>query len=130
MSGHDRAADKRASQRGQGSVLMVGVVAALLSTFVLLMAMGSAVIAGQQARSAADLAALAASSSAISGASSAHSCGQARQLMNLEGAQLLGCTIDAQGRARVRAGVRVSWRISGFGPAQMTANALAGPGGA
>jgi secretion/DNA translocation related TadE-like protein len=114
------------SDRGSGTVLVVGAVAVLLTLTVASLTVVSAVVAGHRAQSAADLAALAAASALGRGAGEAPACATAAVLARRNGGTLAECTTGAN--SDVELVVRLAPTMPGLGRA--TARARAGPGAA
>ena len=110
--------------RGSGSVLVVGLVLALLVLTAGGLAIGSAVVASGRARTAADLAALAGAAGLRGGSSAGASCGEAARVAAANGSRLTGCAVSgfdvevttSSGAALV-AGVAVARSRAGPAPA-------------
>ncbi|MFB9731552.1 Rv3654c family TadE-like protein [Ornithinimicrobium kibberense] len=130
--------------RGSGTVLAVGLVS-VLATLLLAGAMVAAVaVAGQRARTAADLAALAAVAESSTGASQEPACKVARDVALRNGADLVRCrtTLGDAGRPRAEVVVRTTaggrWTVTrraaagavpGPSAVQVEPAAVLGPGG-
>lgn len=110
------------SERGSGSVLMLGVVAVALLMFGSCALLASAQQASGRARTAADLAALAAAS-AQARPDGGQACVAAGAVAAANGARLLACTDLGDGAIEVRVSVPARLRL--LGPA--TARSRAGP---
>lgn len=113
------------SERGSGSVLMLGVVAVAVLLFGAAATLASAQQASARARTAADLAALAAAG-AVARAESTAACAAASQVAAANGAALVRCSDLGAGDFEVVVTVRPRSRV--LGPA--TARSRAGPEGA
>jgi secretion/DNA translocation related TadE-like protein len=113
----------RSRQRGSGTVLLVGVVGALLALTVGALWVVSAVVASHRAQSAADLAALAAAAVLVRGDSSALACERGTAIAALNGARLASCRAGPD--LTVELVVDVPSTVSRVGIA--TARARAGP---
>jgi secretion/DNA translocation related TadE-like protein len=115
---HRRGSD----ERGSATVVMLGVIAAVLTLTVSGLLLSSAVLASHQARSAADLSALAAAGALLRGEPSPAACRSARLVATANHGQLQRCAVvgmDAWISITVAAGMR------GLGVA--TARSRAGP---
>ncbi|RKT79078.1 secretion/DNA translocation related TadE-like protein [Terracoccus luteus] len=110
--------------RGSGSVLVVGVVLALLVLTAGGLVVGSAVVASGRARAAADLAALAGAAALQRGSSAGAACAEAGQVATSNGSRPTGCAVSgfdvevttSSGAALV-AGVAVARSRAGPDPA-------------
>ena len=78
-------------------VLAIGVVAGLSTVLVLALGLVAVLVAGQQARTAADLAALAAAGQLVQGVDDATACDEARDLAQQHGVTVRGCTVGRGG---------------------------------
>lgn len=110
--------------RGSGSVLVVGVVLALLVLTAGGLVVGSAVVASGRARTAADLAALAGAAALQRGSSSGGACAEAGRVASANGSRLMGCAVGgfdvevtASSGAALVAGVAVARSRAGPDPA-------------
>lgn len=112
--------------RGSGTILAVGAIAALVSVTVVLLQLGTAVSTRHRAEAAADLGALAAASHALDGVESA--CGQAGLVAERMGAVLAECRFDGWA-AQVSVTVAGPVSIAGWGQARGTARAEPVPEG-
>lgn len=84
-------------ERGSATVLAVGVVAGLVTMMVTGLWLVSVLVAGQQARTAADLAALAGMGRIVEGFGAPQACAHARTVAGDNGATLTGCRHDLTG---------------------------------
>lgn len=82
-------------ERGSGTVMAVGVVGVLSVLLVAGVLIAAAVVAGQHARTGADLAALAAAGELMVGADAASACNSAGRVAESNGATLVRCTVTA-----------------------------------
>lgn len=123
MRGPSRPAPARSrwsgADRGSGTVLAVGLVGVLATLLLAGLLVAAVAIAGQRARTAADLAALAAAGRTLEGNGAATACATAGDVASLHGATLVTCTVgaDAQGLPRTVVEVRTevggtSWRAT------------------
>jgi secretion/DNA translocation related TadE-like protein len=80
-------------ERGSGTVLAVGLIGVIATLLVAGLLVAAVAIAGQRARTAADLAALAAAGAAVTGGDVAASCRVAQELAARNGAVLTACTL-------------------------------------
>ncbi len=110
----------RGAQRGSASVLALGVSLALLSLLIGALALGSAVIASQRARAAADASALAGAARLLQGAPQETSCAAAARVADANGAGLTGCRTTP---ADVTVTVEVPASVRGLGTARAVARA-------
>ncbi|MFC8504435.1 Rv3654c family TadE-like protein [Pedococcus sp. NPDC057267] len=117
---------RRAHDQGSGTVLMVGVVAALFLLTVAGVAVASAVLAAHRARAAADLAALSGAVALGQGGAPSSACGAARVVAGRNGAVLVACSTGADGSLLVRTSTRVTVGVPAQ-PRAATALARAGP---
>jgi hypothetical protein len=74
-------------------VLAVGLIGVISTLLVAGLVVAAVAVAGQRARTAADLAALAAAGAAVTGADAATSCGVAQELAAHNGAVLATCAL-------------------------------------
>ncbi|GAA5167131.1 Rv3654c family TadE-like protein [Ornithinimicrobium tianjinense] len=95
-------AGRHHAERGSGTVLAVGLVGVLLTLLVAGLLIADVAIAGQRARTAADLAALAAAGRALEGASEGEVCAAASAVAARNGAPLTSCSLDVAGRVGSR----------------------------
>lgn len=111
---------------GSGTVLAVGVVAGLTTLLVSALVLAGVLAAGQQARSAADLAALAGAGQVVTGHGQPAVCGVAGEVARANGGQLQGCAlVRADGDPWPRVQVTVTTAVAGT-PWTATARAVAG----
>lgn len=122
--GYARGHAHRCRERGQGTVVALGVIGATLVLMVGALDVSRSVAAAHIARSAADLAALAGARTAVLGGSAASACGDARRIAVANGAVLVACRLADDGSVWVRVTVRTA------DPVRRTAtgSARAGPG--
>ncbi|MDO5749886.1 MAG: flp pilus-assembly TadE/G-like family protein [Rothia sp. (in: high G+C Gram-positive bacteria)] len=110
-------------EQGSGTVMALGIIAALIIASLLVAGMSAAVHAKTQAQNAADAAALAAADS-LRGISSGDPCSIAREIAEANGAQLVGCAFPAREET---VDVRVSKALPGpfatLGPVEAIARA-------
>ena len=100
-------------------MLAVGLVGVLATLLVAGLLVAAVAVAGQRARTAADLAALAVAGRTLEGADAATACAAGGHVAGLHDAAVLSCTVrtDAQGlpRATVEVGTEVAgtrWRAT------------------
>lgn len=111
---------------GSGTVLAIGVVAGLPTLLVSALVLASVLVAGQQARAAADLAALAGLGRVVTGHGEATACGVAAEVARDNGGQLGSCvTVPTDGEPWPRVRVTVTSTVAGT-PWTTTARAVAG----
>lgn len=84
-------------ERGSASVLGIGVVVGLSTVLVLALGLVAVLVAGQQARTAADLGALAAAGQMVQGLGDDAACARARQVAHEHGTSLQSCVVDPAG---------------------------------
>ncbi|ANS78889.1 hypothetical protein SGUI_1493 [Serinicoccus hydrothermalis] len=84
-------------EAGSASLLAVGVVAGLVSVLVLALGLVAVLVAGQQARTAADLASLAAAGAAVQGAGTAQACTTAGEVAARHHSRLQSCAAEQAG---------------------------------
>lgn len=114
------------NDRGSGTVLAVGVVLGLVSVLLLALGLVAVLIAGQQARSAADLAALAAAGEVVSGSGEGSACSAAARVAQENGADLERCTTEVRrSEPWPRVSLTVSRAVTGT-PWRASARAAAG----
>ncbi|GAB3456565.1 Rv3654c family TadE-like protein [Kineococcus endophyticus] len=118
MSGRRRGAG---GDTGSGSVVAVGVCAALLSLLLVVLSLATAVVARHRAESAADLAALA-GADVVVGRATGDACTRAAAVARAQGAAL-ACGVDADGVVTVTAAVTPAGLAGLLGPARATARA-------
>ncbi|WP_228255367.1 Rv3654c family TadE-like protein [Ornithinimicrobium avium] len=96
------------TDRGSGTVLAIGLIGVLTTLLVAGLLVAAVALAGQRARSAADLAALAVAGRALEGTGTATACAAGGSVAGLHGAVLVSCTVvpDAAGLPRARVEVR------------------------
>lgn len=115
-------------ERGSATVLVVGVVVGLVTMMVTGLWLVSVLVAGQQARTAADLAALAGMGRIVEGFDASRACAHARTVAGDNGATLTGCRHELTGSdpwGQIRVGVE-----SAVPGTPWTASARAVAGGA
>jgi secretion/DNA translocation related TadE-like protein len=110
-------------EHGSATVIMLGVIAAVLMLTVSGLLLASAVLASHRARTAADLAALAAAGVLLRGDPPAAACQSAAQVATANHGQMQRCVADG---TEVRLSIAVPAGIQGLGVA--TARSRAGPG--
>lgn len=114
-------------EAGSGTVLAVGVVLGLSTVLMSALVLASVLVAGQQARAAADLAALAAAGQVVTGSGEPSACDLAGEVARDNGGRLEGCAlVQAQGDTWPRVRVTVTTAVAGT---QWTARAQAVAGG-
>lgn len=116
-----------AGEQGSGSVLVLGMVAAVLVVLTATVVLAGALAAAHRSRGAADLSALAAAGEAVDGASSAAACGVAADLARVNGATLRSCVAGSDGVVDVEVVVAVPLHVAGVTPRTMPGRARAGP---
>lgn len=114
-------------QRGSSTVLVVGLIAAVLTVTVAALAVSSAVRAAHVARSAADLGALAGAIAHQRGAGRAGACAQARRVAGQQDVRVTLCSVDAEGAVSVTTASPIVFRLPGVGPGHAAGRARAGP---
>lgn len=95
-------------ERGSATVLVVGVIAGLVTMMVTGLWLVSVLVAGQQARTAADLAALAGMGRIVEGFDASRACAHARTVAGDNGSTLTGCRHELTGSdpwGEIRVGV-------------------------
>lgn len=113
-------------EAGSGTVLAIGVVAGVATVLVTALVLASVLVAGQQARSAADLAALAGMGRVVSGYGEPDACAVAARVARDNGGHLSGCrTVPADGEPWPRLRVTVTRAVAGT-PWTTTAEAVSG----
>ena len=95
------------SDRGSGTVLVVGGIGLLVTAVVLLALVGSLLVSSARAASAADLAALAAARELLAG----NPCAAAGRVATTNSSELTQCEVHADGSVTVRVAVTVGGRI-------------------
>lgn len=85
-------------EQGSGSVLAVGLVGVVSSLLLAGLLIADVAVAGQRARTAADLAALAAAGRVLQGADEEEACTAASAVATHNGALLTSCSLDVAGR--------------------------------
>ncbi|KUG51831.1 hypothetical protein AVL62_07750 [Serinicoccus chungangensis] len=78
-------------------VLAIGVVGGLVTVLVLALGLVAVLVAGQQARTAADLASLAAAGQLVQGVDDSAACARAARVTDQHGVELRRCTVTRQG---------------------------------
>lgn len=111
---------------GSASVLVLGVVAALLGVTVGALGVLGVIRAVHAARSAADLAALAAAGHIQEQVAPEVACARARQIARRQGANIAGCVVDGA-TVTVTTTVRIPLRLLGIAPETAKGRARAGP---
>lgn len=114
---------KLGGDRGSAGVWVLALSGVVLLSGTASLLAGVAIISRHEAGTAADLAALAAASRALSGSDVA--CGTAQDLADANGAELVSCTLSADGVVDVAVTVTVQFGSLGLGVAR--ADARAGP---
>lgn len=115
----------RHGERGSGTVLAVGMVAGMATVLVSALALVAVLVAGQQARTAADLAALAAAGELVGGGG-VDACSTAAGVATEHGARLTDCRELSDGpQPWPRISVTVTREV-GSTPWTATARAVAG----
>ncbi len=119
-----------ADDRGSSSVLVVGVLGAVLSATVGALAVASAVEATHRARSAADLSALAAAQALEGGSTGGAACAEGAWVAGQNHATPLSCEVATDGSVTVAVSATLRMVIPGMpeGPAVATARAGPAPG--
>jgi len=110
--------------RGQGTVVVVGVLGAVVALTFGALDVVRAVTTAHLARSAADLAALAAAGVAVRGGSASAACAEAARLAAANEGALTACSVAGDGSALVS----VSVTSSGPWPRTARSSSRAGPG--
>lgn len=90
--------------RGSGTVLAVSLIAVLATLLVAGLLVAAVAVAGQRARTAADLAALAGAGAALDGAAEARVCEVARQVVVRNGAEAVQCRTGSAAAGSAAAG--------------------------
>ncbi|MBX3067880.1 MAG: flp pilus-assembly TadE/G-like family protein [Cryobacterium sp.] len=106
------------SDLGSGTILALGLAAAMCALFLALLPLGAIAVARSEAQGAADAAALAAADT-IRGLNSGYPCARASTIAKANGAALVDCQADG-----VIVTVRVNVRVGEF---VVVATATAGP---
>lgn len=117
---------RRAAERGSGTVLAVGLVGVLAALLVAGLLVAAVALAGQRARTAADLAALAAAGRSLEGFHPAGACAAAGRVVAGHDAVLAACTVEVTAEGLPRAEVEVRRSVPGT---SWTATARAAAGG-
>lgn len=119
-------AERLQSDRGSATMLAIGVVGGLATVLVTALALVAVLVAGQQARTAADLAALAAAGQVVLGVGGEHACAQAGAVAGQNGARLQSCELrQHEGQPWPRVLVSVRREVANT-PWALTARAAAG----
>ncbi|WP_298888312.1 Rv3654c family TadE-like protein [uncultured Serinicoccus sp.] len=84
-------------ERGSAVVLVIGVVGGLVTVLVLALGLVAVLVAGQQARTAADLASLAAAGRLVQGVDDTAACALAARVSEQHGVELRRCRVTRQG---------------------------------
>lgn len=115
-------------ERGSGTVLGLAAIGVIVTTLIAFVMVGSAVLARQQAQSAADLGAVAGAQELKAGASTDAACSRAKEFVEVNGASVDACTVS--GSTSPEVGPTMRLRVSrgvAVGPpswvARVTANA-------
>ncbi len=115
-------------ERGSGAVLGLAAIGVIITALIALLMVGAAVLARQQAQSAADLGAVAGAQELKAGASAGVACSRATKFVEVNGANVDECTVS--GAVSPEIGPTVRLRVSrgvAVGPgswvARVTANA-------
>lgn len=111
--------------RGSGTVLAVGLVGVLATLLVAGLLVAAVALAGQRARTAADLAALAVAGRALEGAGTATACAAGGRVAGMHEAVLVSCAVGPDAAGLTRARVEVRREVPGT-PWSATAGAVAG----
>lgn len=119
-------ASSPAGERGSGSVLVLGLVAAVVVGVLLLAVLGGAVAARHRAQTAADLAALAAAEVSL-GRRSGEPCTAARAVAVANGGRLVRCEAHEDGSVLVTVTVAPAGPVARLGTAKASARAGAQP---
>lgn len=82
------------ADRGSATVLAIGVIGGLTALLVAALALVSVLVTGQQARTAADLAALAAAGQVVLGAGREQACAEAAAVAGRNGVRLQSCALE------------------------------------
>lgn len=90
----------RVGERGSASVLAIGLVVGLLAVLGMTLGLVAVLVAGQQARTAADLGALAAAGQLVQGLGEDAACARAHQVAREHGGSLESCVVEAGATAR------------------------------
>lgn len=114
-------AGRSPGERGSATVLMLGIVCALLTLTLSGLDLCSAVVASHRARAAVDLSALAGAGVLLQGGRAGHACAAAARVAAANGARITRCSADA-GRSLV-VGVVVRPMVPGIGDAVASARA-------
>jgi secretion/DNA translocation related TadE-like protein len=111
--------------RGSGSVLVVGLAAAMLLVLTMLLVLAGVLVAGAQARTAADLAALAGAGRLLEGAPDRVACAEAGRVAGANGGRLLECRAapGAEGAPQLTVVVAVDPAVPGVPLAAVRARA-------
>ena len=115
---------RRTDDRGSATVVLLGVIGAVLVVTISGLLLASAVLASHRARAAADLAALAAAGVLMRGEPASAACSLAAQVAAANHAQVLQCVASG---SEVRLVAAVPAGVKGVGVA--TARSRAGPAG-
>jgi len=119
----DQGIGRHRTDRGSATVVMLGVIGAVLLLTISGLVLASAVLASHRARAAADLAALAASGMLMRGEPASAACAAGAEVAAVNHARLQQCIASA---TEVRLSVVVTAGVKGVGIA--TARSRAGPG--
>ncbi|WP_130012610.1 Rv3654c family TadE-like protein [Serinicoccus sediminis] len=84
-------------ERGSAVVMAIGVVAGLVTILVLALGLVAVLVAGQQARTAADLGALAAAGQLVQGVDDTAACALAARVTQQHGVEVRGCAVTRRG---------------------------------
>lgn len=115
----------RVRDRGSGTVLAVGLVGVLATLLVAGLLVAAVALAGQRARTAADLAALAVAGRALEGADTGTACASGGRVAEMHEAVLVSCALRAGVQGLPRAAVEVRVEVTGT-PWSATARTSAG----
>lgn len=116
-----------AREAGQGTVVILGLLATLSAMTAGWLALGSASIASHTARVAADLGALAGATESLNGGGNARICATARQVAVANQARVLTCWVNPDGTVELTAGARPGLALPGWGGRMAVARSRAGP---
>lgn len=90
---HRPSPQRRQPDRGSATVLAVGTISGLVALLLAALALLSVLVAGQQVRTAADLAALAAAGQVVLGLGQEQACEEAGAVADRNGARLQSCEL-------------------------------------
>ena len=96
-AGSSRGSRRSHRERGSAVVMAIGVVAGLVTVLVLALGLVAVLVAGQQARTAADLGALAAAGRLVEGVDDTAACVLAARVAEQHGVEVRSCAVTRQG---------------------------------